>query len=514
MSSISPPGSVRLSRWLWFVALASLLMRLWVSAVLPMTGDEALFYWWSRFPDYGYYDHPPMVGWWITASRALLGESEWAVRMTASLLPLGVGAAMWWARAPENRERAAWAVLLFWLAPVNWLGALVTTDTPLILWAAWSAAAMVRAEARTQRVGDHGQSAWALYALSGVFLGLAFLSKYFAVLLGVAYAVYFLAFQRKNWRGLMWVVLASLPLVAVNVVWNLHHCWTNIMFNLFNRNEDAAFSAGKPLAYLGMMAYLISPAVIWLAIRHRQALTATLRSQKLVACMALVPLVCFGLMSGKKVIGLHWVLGFYPFLFVLLAWMLPPTALKTAAKGLAAFLGLHLLVALGASTLNLEQLQSFKHYHRLVEAARAKQVVAQAQAPGVVLMARAYSSASIYGYAAGHHVPVFGMGSVHARQDDLVFDYSSVNGKTIHVILDREPDLIDYRPYFESVRVRPIQVSGADFYVVEGQGFRYEVYRNQIMAQINRLYYRFPSWLPVQGCAFCERYCGQARCQP
>ena len=303
MSSISPPGSVRLSRWLWFVALASLLMRLWVSAVLPMTGDEALFYWWSRFPDYGYYDHPPMVGWWITASRALLGESEWAVRMTASLLPLGVGAAMWWAWAPENRERAAWAVFLFWLAPVNWLGALVTTDTPLILWAAWSAAAMVRAEARTQRVGDHGQSAWALYALSGVFLGLAFLSKYFAVLLGVAYAVYFLAFQRKNWRGLMWVVLASLPLVAVNVVWNLHHCWTNIMFNLFNRNEDAAFSAGKPLAYLGMMAYLISPVVIWLAIRHRQALTATLRSQKLVACMALVPLVCFGLMSGKKEIG-------------------------------------------------------------------------------------------------------------------------------------------------------------------------------------------------------------------
>ena len=75
------------------------------------------------------------------------------------------------------------------------------------------------------------------------------------------------------------------------------------------------------------------------------------------------------------------------------------------------FLGLHLLVAVGASTLKLEQLQPFKHYHRLVEAARAEQVVAQAQAR-VVLMARAYCPASIYGYAAGHHVPVFGMGSV------------------------------------------------------------------------------------------------------
>ncbi|MDE2076160.1 MAG: glycosyltransferase family 39 protein [Burkholderiales bacterium] len=509
-----PTSSVpdRLTRWLWFVALASLATRLWVAVALPMTGDEALFYWWARFLDYGYYDHPPMVGWWIAASRTLLGDATWAVRITAVLLPLGVGGAIWWAWAPVNRERAAWAVLLFWLMPVNWLASLVTTDTPLIFWAAWSAAAMVRAEQRTDRVGDQGQSAWALYGLSGVFMALAFLSKYFAVLLGLGYALYFVAFQPRRWRGFVWMALAALPGVAINLIWNAHHCWTNIMFNLFNRNEDAVFSVDKPLTYLGMMAYLLSPVGVWLLWRYRREMWGVMKSQRLLACMAWVPLLCFGLMSGKKVIGLHWVLGFYPFLFVLLAWMLPLNRLPLAAKGLGAFLALHLLVAGVAGGLHLEQLQRFKFYHRLVEAARASDIVRQALAEGTVLMATAYSSASIYGYAAGQHVPVFGMGSVHARQDDLIVDYSKLNGRTLRIILDRAPNPGEFDPYFNQTRTIPIHESGADFYVVEGTGFRYSVYRDRIMQEINRRYYHFPAWLPVSGCAFCQHFCGQNRC--
>ena len=165
------PGRLNMpTRWLWIVALASLAWRGWMAAIVPLTGDEALFYWWARFLDYGYYDHPPMVAWWIAAMRALLGDAAWAIRMPAVLLPLGVGGALWWAWAPVNRERAAWAVLLYWLAPVNWLNALIATDTPLILWAAWATAALVRAE----QAADRGRSAWGLYALCGGFMGLAF----------------------------------------------------------------------------------------------------------------------------------------------------------------------------------------------------------------------------------------------------------------------------------------------------------------------------------------------------
>ncbi len=497
------------TRWLWLLALASLGWRLWVAAALPLTGDEALFYWWARFLDYGYYDHPPMVGWWIAAMRPLFGDATWSIRLPAVLLPLGVGWALWWAWSPVDKTRAAWAVLLYWLAPVNWLNALIATDSPLILWAAWSAAAMVRAEQRA----DKGQSAWGLYALSGVFMGLAFLSKYFAVLLGLAYVAYFAAFARARWRGFAVMVLFALPAVAVNLVWNANHCWTNIMFNLFNRNEGAETSIETVAIYLGMMVYLISPVLLWLGWRHRQALGRTMRSHALLSCVAIVPLLCFALMSSKKVIGLHWVMGFYPFSFVLVALALPAPAVRTAAKGLGVILVIHLVASVGIGLTSLPQWHHLKYYHRLVEAARSQEMVQQVQVPGVVLASNGYSSASIFGYAAKQHIPVLGMGSVHARQDDLIVDYAQFEGKTIRVMAMRQLSPDDYRPYFDTVRSLTFTQDGAPFYVVEGVNFHYEQYRQHVMGEVNRRYYHFPSWLPVWHCSFCQRYCGADRCQ-
>lgn len=503
-ASLSPA----LVRALWLLGLASLAWRAWVSAALPLTGDEALFYWWSRFLDYGYYDHPPMVAWWIAAARTLFGDATWAVRLPAVLLPLGVGGALWWGWAPVDRQRAAWAVLLYWLAPVNWLNALVATDTPLIFWAAWSVAALARAE----RAAQGGQGGLVACALSGAFLGAAFLSKYFAVLMGVAYAVYFLVWARpRAWR-LLWIALFAMPGVAVNVVWNLNHCWTNIMFNLFNRNEGATGDWHLLLTYVLMMAYLVSPVLLWQLWRHRQAFAGAVRRQGLAACALLVPLLCFGLMAYSKEIGLHWVMGFFPFLFVLVAWALPLQAQPRLARGLAIWLGVHLLVCVVLAVLPLKTWQHMKYYHRLVEAARSHEMVRQAQAPGVVLMSNAYSSSSIFGYAAGQHVPVFGLGGVHARQDDLTVDYARFDGQHIRVITTREPRLSDYRPYFDQVKLLSYQQDGATFYVVDGQHFRFAAYRDGVLAEINRRYYRFPDWLPVWHCTFCERYCGAARC--
>ena len=473
-----------------------------------MTGDEALFYWWARFLDWGYYDHPPMVAWWIAGARALFGDAAWAIRLPAVLLPLGVGWALWWGWSPVDRHRAAWAVLLYWLAPVNWLNAMIVTDTPLILWAAWATAAMARAGQAQER----GQPAWALHALAGVFMGLAFLSKYFAVLLGLAFFVHVSLFARHRWRGLAWMVLFALPAVALNVVWNLDHCWTNIMFNVFNRNEGAEGTVGTVLAYVGMMVYLLSPPLLWFAWRRRRALRRTMQAHGLLACAAIVPLLLLGVVAWKKTVGLHWAMGFYAFAFVLMALALPAEDLKRMARGLAVWLAIHLMLVAGIALTDLSDWRRLRHYHRLVEAARAPEMVRQAQAPGVVLASNVYSSAALFGYAAGTHLPVLGLGGVHARQDDLVMDYARLEGRTIRIIATRLPSLDAHRPYFDSVRLLTYRQDGVPFYAIEGVNFHHEAYRSVVMSEINRRYYDFPDWLPVRHCAFCMRYCGQVRC--
>ncbi|HEY3047837.1 MAG TPA: glycosyltransferase family 39 protein, partial [Polaromonas sp.] len=274
-----------LSRWLLGVGLASLLLRCWIALTFPISGDEALFYWWGVYPDWGYSDHPPMVGWLIALVRATLGDTVWAIRLPVVLLPLALGAALWWALKPVDRVRAAWAVLFFWLAPLNWLNTLITTDTPLIFWSALSVAALLRAERREQL----DRVAYGLYALSGLFLGCAFLSKYFSVVLGFAYLVYFALYRRQRLAGFALLVLCALPGPAINIAYNMSHGWSNIMFNLYNRNEDAAFEWRKPLLYLGMMAYLITPMALWLAFKYRKALVATASAQRLLACLVIVP---------------------------------------------------------------------------------------------------------------------------------------------------------------------------------------------------------------------------------
>jgi hypothetical protein len=500
--------STHLARWLITVGVASLTLRLWISMVFPITGDEAFFYWWGVYKDWGYSDHPPMVGWLIGLMRWAVADATWAIRLPVVLLPLAIGAMLWWALYPLDRARAAWAVLFFWLAPINWLNALITTDTPLIFWSVLSAAMLLRAEQRETM----DRKTWALYALSGLFIGCAFLSKYFSVVLGLAYLVYFGFFRRERWLGLVLLVLCALPGPAINIAWNMSHGWPNIMFNVYNRNEAAVFAWSQPLLYVGTLFYLMTPVVAWLGWKHRCALVGAWRRERLLGTLVLVPLLFFAVLSMKKVVGLHWLLSFYPFGFALLAFALPASALKTSAKGMAVFAALHVLVVLGISFSTLDQWKDSRIYHSIIRSYKTQELLQQVRQPGVVLMADAFTPASIYGYQLREYVPVFGHGKFHSRQDDQLVDFSLYQAKTIRIMHSGTPHLEDYRPYFESVRLLTLKQNEATFYAIEGVGFNYEAYRIGELSSIFQSYYNIPLWLPMTGCPFCQRYCGQVRC--
>ncbi len=53
---------------------------------------------------------------------------------------------------------------------------------------------------------------------------------------------------------------------------------------------------------------------------------------------------------------------------------------------------------------------------------------------------------------------------------------------------------------------------GVPFYGVEGSGFNYAAYREGVLGVAFRRFYNIPAWLPMTGCPFCVRYCGQVRC--
>ena len=182
------PTPNRAQRLFYTVLILTTLLKLWLAVAIPLTGDEALFYKWGQHLDWGYYDHPPMGGWllWLMQS---ISPALIVLRLPAVLLWIAVTAGMmdlFSRMQTEKSDLVWWLGSLFLLLPFTWALTLVTTDTPLIFFLFFSAYAFLRAEM-------HGGYGWV--ALSGVLLGLALLSKYFAALLAIAYAFYFIFYN-------------------------------------------------------------------------------------------------------------------------------------------------------------------------------------------------------------------------------------------------------------------------------------------------------------------------------
>ncbi len=473
-----------------------------------MTGDEAYFVEWGAFPDYGYYDHPPMIG-WLLALLLKLSRAEWVLRLPVTLLPFALAGGIYLVLRRADEMKAALAALAFMLLPANVWGVFVTTDTPLIFFCFASAFSYWRGIVRRS-------AGW--QALAGAFLGLAFLSKYFAVLLGLAYLAHVALSPRgqRDWRALALVVLCSLPFGLVNLWWNYEHCWANLMFNLYNRHDTAGWSWKTPLIYAVSVLYLLSPVALWQLAKERRRVSAALGEPALrffVVVFAL-PFGFFAVLSAVKLIGLHWMLAFVPFFFVASGGFLSREQLRRSVAYLGAFSALHVAAIVTAATLPLDTWKSARFYDGIVYHVRMPEILRELKPYGEEFdfATDGYSMSAVASFHARRHVAVFGAASSHARHDDILTDFSRLDGKNILVLRKDAPGDSDYQPYFRSVEYREFTLSGATFHVVLGRGFNFAEYREGVLRPVRERFYAIPWYLPQGRCYFCERYFGAPTC--
>ena len=500
---------MRASRLTAIGILALIAFRLWFAAVLPMTGDEAYFVVWGENPAGGYYDHPPMVGWWLSALLAV-AHAPWWLRLPALVVPLLVAVAAWWLVRPYGAQRARLAALLVLLQPVNVWNVAITTDTPVIVFSTLSLLAYVAA----LRAADRAGRAWLCYAVAGVLLGLAFLGKYFAALLGFAYFVHsvLLRGDRRRWAGLTLLTLGALPAVVYNLWWNSGHCWDNVLFNFINRNEGAGFSLANPALYLVSLAYLATPWLLYALWRHWRAVAAAVKDDAsgcgAVFWLAAVPLLVFAALSLARPVGLHWIVSFIALPAVLAAIVLPVAKLERLLRGSALFAVLHVALVIVIVALPLHTWKKSRLYDGIVFTVHTDELLEQLQrhAGDAPLATDGYSSAATLAFTARRPVAVFGEGSLHGRQDDTLTDWRALDGRRLAIVRKGSLDSASYAPYFSALELREIEVRGARFQLLIGQGFKYSVYHDAVMERVRQRFYRIPDWLPQRGCEFCDRY--------
>lgn len=508
MLSLNHPKNIFIA-----IFVITLFLKLFLSVQFPVTGDEAFFYQWGQHPAWGFADHPPMIGWWL-GLLSLFSDQFWVARLATtaltSLIALGIVDVLFRLLHTESRCSAWWMGSIYLTMPWSWMFVLVTTDTPLVFFMLMSVWFFIRGESEASlKTG----SWW--YALSGVALGGAFLSKYFAVLMGFSYLVYIILFNRSRWLGLVLIVLMALPSVLLHLYFNAYHGWINVMFNLFNRHDEAHWQWESLAVYFLMLVYLATPWLLFKSLRGQSVVANP--SRRMILILFLVPLLVLALVALKRSVGLHWVLGFIPLIVVWCGFAVISNLHLSQLLKFNIYLSIpHFLLIMVLIFSPLSMWSGSKHLEKLVFLRSADEVVAilsKSMLKDSVLMTTSYSPAAVMAYHHGQYVPVFGEGRHYARQDDLIVDFSQLNGRNFRIFARSAIDPQDFQSYFDEVKVNSFNVNGAEFYWLDGNGFKYKIYLETVLSEIAIKYHDLPKWLPIFGNPFCERY-GFGDCSP
>ncbi len=248
------------------LAVLALLLaaRVAVAAATDFAPDEAYYWLWAQHPALSYYDHPPMVAWWIAAGTLLFGHSVWAVRSMA-LLGSVAGSALLFLLGVTlfgDRRTALAAVLWTNAMPLVAVGAvIITPDTPALLF--WTLGTL--ALALVQRTGRGGW--WYLF---GAAMGALLLSKYIGFFLGAGAGLWLLLSpdmrpwlrRREPWAAAVLALVLFLPAV----VWNAQHGWVSFAKQFGRVGAGSEAGLRYLWEFLGGQAGLVSPLIFLFAV--------------------------------------------------------------------------------------------------------------------------------------------------------------------------------------------------------------------------------------------------------
>jgi 4-amino-4-deoxy-L-arabinose transferase-like glycosyltransferase len=262
----SPSGELPgRSHWpLIAVIVVPLAVRLAAAGAIHLTEDEAYYRLWSFTPAFGYYDHPPMIAWWIALGRRVAGDNPLGVRLlpiaSCALTTLIVFDLARLAGAAERTARRS-AIFFSAMPLIAAGGILAVPDAPASLF--WVATLWCALKARGE-----GRTSWWLAA--GLSAGLACLSKYSALFLAPGIGLGVLTTKegrRELGRPGPWLAaLVALAVFGFNIAWNAQHHWLTFA-KQFGRVARGGLSPHHLPEFLIGQLLLINPLIAALAIK-------------------------------------------------------------------------------------------------------------------------------------------------------------------------------------------------------------------------------------------------------
>tara|TARA_B100000989_G_scaffold240946_1_gene187828 strand:- start:66 stop:1457 length:1392 start_codon:yes stop_codon:yes gene_type:complete len=199
-------------------------------------GDEAQYWLWSQDLDYGYFSKPPLLAWVIALFSYVFGDSFFSLKIIPSFTYIFTAWAVYnlCKNIGLKKENSYECLLLFLLMPaVSFSSFILSTDILLLLF--WTLAL-------NELVVIRKFKSFKNFLMFGIFIGLAFLSKYAAIYFVICLIIYILLdrdfrkFFFKNYLGFLFSFFCIFIILLPNLIWNLNNGWVTLQHTSDNAN--------------------------------------------------------------------------------------------------------------------------------------------------------------------------------------------------------------------------------------------------------------------------------------
>lgn len=232
----------------------SVVWKIFLASALCLHPDEAYYWLWSKNLDLSYYDHAPMIAYFIKLTT-LFSDSELAVRFSAIIGMVILSILLWKLviKLFDSEMIASASVAVLHSMPIIFSASfIITPDTPLFLFLS------VTTFFIWKFIETENKNYWYLI---GLFFGLSLLSKYTAVLLPLGLMIYIVLLKKYYWfkqYQLYFGLLISFVLFLPVVYWNYSHNWISFAYQLGHGLSSHGYRINYLFDYLGSQMLIFS----------------------------------------------------------------------------------------------------------------------------------------------------------------------------------------------------------------------------------------------------------------
>ncbi len=223
-------------------------------------GDESQYWLWAQTIDFGYFSKPPLLAWFLSIHTMVFGNSFISLKMFPIIVYFLIALAIYrfCLQLSFNKKSALFCSLNFLIIPAASISSfLISTDLLLLLF--WTLAMTKLLEIRDNQ-------STIKFFLFGLFVGLAFLSKYAGVYFLLSFLILLILDKKtfevfyKNFFGSIIFVLLFVLVISPNIYWNINNGWVTFSHTVDNANlKNLKLNFYEPLKFFIAQTLMIGP---------------------------------------------------------------------------------------------------------------------------------------------------------------------------------------------------------------------------------------------------------------